>query len=239
MEEIKSMKELVEERFKDYVKGLSTVQKGDNKYSTMVDDIGKLADIWIKLDKNETAKKEADRKFDEEVRMKNIEIERSDRKFREDIRAKCQELEWKDALERDKMQMERDLKTQELEWKEQIEIKHKDILEREKLEMEKELKLLEIESKEKIERERIESEENLKDLELKSKEITEQNKLEAEKKLARKDTGIKITGVILPIVASVGLTVVGYVFEFVEHGTPTSFFFKEICKLARPKFPTL
>lgn len=81
----KPTKELIEDEIRTCLEGLKYVEQGEEQHARLVSDIQRLCSAYAELDKNEYAKADSDRKFAEEMRMKDLE------------------LHYRDALERDKM----------------------------------------------------------------------------------------------------------------------------------------
>lgn len=84
-EEPKTTKEMIEDKIRECIEGLKYTEQGEEQHARLTGDIQKLVSAYVELDKAEYAKADSDRKFSEEMRVKDLQ------------------LHYTDSLERDKM----------------------------------------------------------------------------------------------------------------------------------------
>ena len=84
-EELKTTKEMLEDKIRECIEGLKYTEQGEEQHARLTGDIQKLVSAYVELDKAEYAKADSDRKFSEEMRIKDLQ------------------LHYTDSLERDKM----------------------------------------------------------------------------------------------------------------------------------------
>lgn len=92
----KSTKDLIDEQIQICLGGLAYVEQGSEQHNALVNDIQKLVNSYAELQKTENAKIDSDRKFENELWAKNLE------------------MHYKDSFERDKMQEEQKIAKREL-----------------------------------------------------------------------------------------------------------------------------
>lgn len=96
MEEDNTMKEMLETEIKTCLDGLKYVEQGEEQHAKLSSDIQHLVAAYVELEKLDNSKIDADRRFKEEIRQKELD------------------RDYKDMLERDKMQIESERRKEEM-----------------------------------------------------------------------------------------------------------------------------